>query len=174
MYNDFPLISESEILKLSKAYNERLNIAKSLNVEDNFLERFNRIEIYLKNALHYIDNLINWSKNLEDKNLLKDIRVTISNSLENLKTLYEINETERINENEIKNESNYYSNLKNIIFYLLNFLEEMFYLIQYENNNKIKVALNKVFLESIEQIKKVNSLLKTINTFKVFSLFKKY
>ena len=174
MYNDFPIISEAEILRIKNAYNEKLSKIRSLNIEENFLKRFNKIKEHLIFSLHYIDNLINFCKNIDDKNLLKEIQSEIINILENLKNLYEINEIDENNNINIKNETNITNNLKNATFHLLCFLEELFVLIEYESSAKIKLALNSNFLSSLSQLKKINSLLKPTSTFKVFSLFKRY
>lgn len=172
MYNDFPIINERELLNLKNAYNERLNKIKSLSLTEGFLERFNKIHTCLKNAIHYLENLINLSKNVLDKNTFKEIRSNIQHNLDNLTNLYEINEIENENkELNIKNDNNINSNLKNANFSLLCFLEEMFNLIEYENNIKIKLALHTVFLSVIEELKKMNSLIKTNFVYKVFSLF---
>jgi len=172
VYNDFPIINERELLNLKNAYNERLNKIKSLSLTEGFLERFNKIQTCLKNAIHYLENLINLSKNVLDKNTFKEIRSNIQHNLDNLTNLYEINEIENENkELNIKNDNNINSNLKNANFSLLCFLEEMFNLIEYENNIKIKLALNTIFLSVIEELKKMNSLIKTSSVYKVFSLF---
>lgn len=174
MYNDFPIISETDFLKIKNAYNEKLNKIKSLNIEENFSEKFNKIKENLLFSLHYIENLIKFCKNIEDKNLLQEIQGEINNILENLKNLYEVGEIEENNNLNIKTETNVTNNLKNASFYLLCFLEELFVLIEYEHNIKIKLALNSNFLSAIEQLKKINSLIKSTNTLKVFSLFKRY
>ena len=174
MYNDFPIISENEMLKLKNAYNERFNRTKSLNLEENFIERFNKVILFLQNSLHYIENLLNLSKNLDNKNTLKGIQRIFLENIENLKILFEINEIENINDIENINNNNINSNIQKANFYLYSFLEELFYLVSYENNIKIKSALSNVYLSTLEQIKKLNNLIVITKNFKIVSLFKRY
>lgn len=173
MYNDFPFISENEILKISKAYNEKLEKVKSLKFDEDFTKRLKHLDMCLKNAIHYIDNLYGLMKNIDIKNLLSSIKEQIFINLEKLKTLYEISDTEKF-EVSIQDEGNFNNNLKNIINQLLEFLEEMFYFMEYEENNKIKSALKNIFITTLNNIKDINSLISKTSNIKIFSLFKKY
>lgn len=174
MYNDFSLISETEMLKLKNAYNEKLSKVNSLSLENGFLDKLENICKNFKGCFHYLSNLKNSSKNLEDKNLYKKVEEELSSIFENLKNLYEVNE-ENLNLNiDFINENNFTNNFKGLFFHLLNILEDLFVVIIYENNVKIKLPLNSNYLSLLEQFKNINSSLCAVNKVKIFSLFKRY
>lgn len=171
VYNDYKLISENKIYELNKAYKERLNKTQVLNFDEDFINKFNKLIECLEYALHYIKNLTNLSNKKENLQLLKEIENNVLNKIEDLKNLYEISDIQ--NKAASVKDTNYYSNLKNAVFHLLSFLEQLFEIISYENNNKIKTALENIFLDILKDLKNLNSL-SFANTLKIFSIFKKY
>lgn len=172
MYNDFELINEQKMLELKSAYEIKLSKVKMFNFENiDFSQTFKILIKELTNSKHYISNLIKSSKNIENLNLLKKIKEEINTYIENLNNLYEISNVYD-DLNDVKDNLNYNENIKRIIESLLTFLEELFKLINFESNIKIKNAICNIFNNSLQNIKQINSLTQNVNNLKIFSLFK--
>lgn len=171
MYKDYELISEDKMLELKKAYDLKLFSVKTFSSENaNFIELFNESINLLNITIHYITNLINLSKNLENLKILKEINLSLETSKENLLNLYEISEIyEKPNEN--KN-LNYVNNLKNVIENIIAFVENLITINNIETNIKIKSILNNIIFQNLNNLKNLNALYLNTNNYKIFSLFK--
>lgn len=171
MYKDYELISEQKMIELKKAYENKFSEIKILSSDNtNFTKIFNECLNMLNLSKHYILNLINYSKNLENLNILKQVNSNIENSLENLTNVYEVN---KLNDELDNNENlNYINNLKKSVDCIILFLENIFILSNIETNIKIKSVLNNIISLNFNNLKNLNNLYLNINNYKVLSIFK--
>ena len=165
IYDDFRLCDEQKMCELVNAYNKKLNEVKIFSTENNFDEKLVSLLDSESLCLHYINNLIKTCKNKEDLNCLLDAQKFFMSSFENLKTLYEKQDT-NIDENV---DSNFSNNITGFFDSVFCFLQNLFDFFNFETNAKIKSTIFGLIISCIDIAKKINS--QNMLQLKVFSLF---
>lgn len=167
MYDDFKLIDEEKLIKLMNDYNKQIKV-KANSFKSNE-EKILLLVDFLNKSNHNIDNLINESKNIKNLDLFKDAYKIIKEIVEKISNLYDLTFTNNL-ENET--DENFANNLKSATLNLVSALENLFDIINIEENVKIKNSLIIIFTEIINLLKEINSI--DIIKPKIISLFKKY
>ena len=170
MYDDFRKIDDCNLKKLLEEYSKNIRI-KAENYETDLSEEFLKLTNSLNNAKHYLHNLANLENSSNNIVKLEKIYDDINAIYEKINNLYDRSETEEYNFSEEKNTNNYMINIKELLNSLLDTINSLFIIYEYENNIKIINSLGKIFLQLIEIIRQVNNI--EITKPKIYSLFKR-